>query len=316
MPDTFQAAIVVAVALVPGALYFWAFERQAGRWGVALSDRLLRFVGLSALFHAAVAPVSYWFWARQWPQIQEGEKVSLWLWAVAIAYVAVPLVGGTIIGYATRLGVPWSRWFAGPHAAPRGWDYLFEHELDGHVRMRLKSGRWIAGVFGEIDGLGAYTAGYPEAQDLFLPATVEVDPETGETPLDENGRVLLKRGALLVRWEEVEYLQFFEEPGSENHGKRRRAASTASAQGLRRRVHLVWQGRFRAGAAGGARSGTGREASRARRNERQEVEARRRRGRLQRQYHGGYTSSGRDVSELKPPPDLGPGPGTSGTSGG
>ena len=53
MPDTFQAIAVLAVALLPGALHVWAFERQAGRWGIGLSDRLLRFVGGSVLFHAA-----------------------------------------------------------------------------------------------------------------------------------------------------------------------------------------------------------------------------------------------------------------------
>jgi hypothetical protein len=271
MPDTFQAAIVVSIALVPGALYFWAFERQAGRWGVALSDRVLRFVGLSALFHAAIAPVSYWFWANQWPKLREGAPVSLWLWAVGIAYVAVPLAGGTMIGYATRLGLPWSRWFAGPHPAPRGWDYLFEREPDGYVRMRLKSGRWIAGLFAEVNGRAPYTAGYPEPQDLLLPATVKIDPETGETPLDDDGRVQLRRGALLVRWEEIEYLQFFEERGSEDDGIFRRTASPPPPQGVRRRLHLVWQGRFRARAAGGAGSGTGGEAPRPRAVPREEL---------------------------------------------
>jgi hypothetical protein len=254
MPDSFQAAIVVAVALVPGALYFWAFERQAGRWGVALSDRLLRFVGLSALFHAAVAPVSYWFWAHQWPKISEGEKVSLWLWAVAIGYVAVPLAGGTMIGYATRLGLPWSRWFAGPHAAPRAWDYLFESELVGWVRMRMKSGVWIGGVFGGVDGRPSYTAGYPEQQDLFLTAMIDVDPETGEFPVDEDGDIVHRPGGVLVRWEEIEYLQFVEPEGTQ-YGKFRRTASPSSPQGLRRGLHLFQSGHL--GVQAPAQSWTG-----------------------------------------------------------
>ena len=66
MPDTFQAVAVAVVALLPGALYVWAFERQAGRWGIGLSDRLLRFVGGSALFHAAAAPLTYWIWADRY----------------------------------------------------------------------------------------------------------------------------------------------------------------------------------------------------------------------------------------------------------
>jgi uncharacterized protein DUF6338 len=275
MVDTFQAVIVVAIALVPGALYFWAFERQTGRWGIGLSDRVLRFVGLSALFHAAVAPVSYWFWAHQWPKLREGESVSLGLWGLAIAYAAVPLLGGTIIGFATHRGLPWARWFVGPHPAPRAWDYLFEHEPDGCIRMRLKSGTWIAGAFAEIDGRPPYSAGYPEPQDLYLPAAVDVDPETGELPYDENGHIVHRPGAVLVRWEEVEYLEFFEEPWRADHGQYREAPSPPP-EGVRRWLHLVRQGVLGAEPAGGARSRSRGQAPRSRfRSQRQEEVARR-----------------------------------------
>ncbi len=37
MPSTFQTAAVFVVALRPGALYVWAFERQAGRYGIGLN---------------------------------------------------------------------------------------------------------------------------------------------------------------------------------------------------------------------------------------------------------------------------------------
>jgi Family of unknown function (DUF6338) len=270
MVDTFQAVIVVAIALVPGALYFWAFERQTGRWGIGLSDRVLRFVGLSALFHAAVAPVSYWFWAHQWPKLREGESVSLGLWGLAIAYAAVPLAGGTIIGFATHRGLPWARWFVGPHPAPRAWDYLFEHEPDGWVRMRLKSGVWIGGIYAEMYGKLPYCAGYPEPQDLLLTATVEVDPETGAPPVDEAGHVIPSPGSLLVRWDEVEYLQFVEESGSEHYG-RPRLPTPPSPQGIRRRLHLFGQAFFRAQPADSGRPWSGGEASRAQSTGGQEV---------------------------------------------
>jgi hypothetical protein len=31
--DTFQSLAVFAVALLPGALYIWGFERVVGNWG-------------------------------------------------------------------------------------------------------------------------------------------------------------------------------------------------------------------------------------------------------------------------------------------
>jgi hypothetical protein len=80
MPTTFQGALAIAIALLPGALYTWAFERIAGRWGIGLSDRLLRFVGASAMLHALVAPLTYWLWSSQWRTQAAGQSVSWWLW--------------------------------------------------------------------------------------------------------------------------------------------------------------------------------------------------------------------------------------------
>jgi hypothetical protein len=207
MVDTFQAIAVVMVALVPGALYFWAFERQTGRWGVGLSDRVLRFIGASALFHVGYAPVSYWLWANQWPRARDGQALSLWLWGLTILYVALPIAAGSVIGFGTHRRMAWSRWVAGPHPAPRAWDYLFEHKTTGWVRLRLKSGVWIGGAYAAAGGLDSYSAAYPEPQDLFLAAGAEIDPATGEFAVDDDGDIPL-RGGLLVAWEEVEYLEF------------------------------------------------------------------------------------------------------------
>jgi hypothetical protein len=62
MPDTFQASGVIVVALLPGALYVWSFERIVGAGGIGLSDRVLRFVGSSVVFHALSAPIGYRLW--------------------------------------------------------------------------------------------------------------------------------------------------------------------------------------------------------------------------------------------------------------
>jgi hypothetical protein len=61
--STFQAIAVTVVALLPGALYVWGFEGQLGLWGIRLVDRLLRFFGYSAGFHALLSPGTYWFYA-------------------------------------------------------------------------------------------------------------------------------------------------------------------------------------------------------------------------------------------------------------
>jgi hypothetical protein len=212
MLDTFQALAVLVLALLPGALYVWAFERQVGAWGIRLSDRVLRFVGFSAFLHALVAPLTFRLWVAfvRTGRLGEGD-VPLVVWLGVLAYVAVPTTVGTVVGRGTRAGASWARAFTGPDPAPRAWDKLFGARPDGWIRMRLKSGTWLAGAFGENeDGVRSYAAGYPEDPDLFLVDAVELDAETGEFLLDDDGMPVSKGSSILVRWAEVEYLDFFE----------------------------------------------------------------------------------------------------------
>jgi hypothetical protein len=60
------------------------------------------------------------------------------------------------------------------------------------------------------DGSRSYAAGYPEDQDLYLVEAIEVDPESGDFLLDEQGEPTLRGSGILVRWDEVEYLDFIE----------------------------------------------------------------------------------------------------------
>src|SRR5437016_8193326 len=112
MPSTFQALSVLNVALLPGALYVWSFERLAGAWGVKLSDRFFRFVGVSAVFHAIAAPATYGLWSHY---VRSGRlasgRVPLLLWVGPILYVAAPIVAGTVVGWGTRSGHRWTRIF-------------------------------------------------------------------------------------------------------------------------------------------------------------------------------------------------------------
>jgi hypothetical protein len=82
--------------------------------------------------------------------------------------------------------------------------------VDGWIRLRLKSGAWLGGVFAEANGRRSYAAGYPEPQDLFLAAAVDTDPDTGEFVRDDAGLPTVQPGGLLIRWEEVEFLEFID----------------------------------------------------------------------------------------------------------
>jgi uncharacterized membrane protein required for colicin V production len=62
VPDTIQALAVFVIALLPGALYVWSFEQLVGAWGVRFTDRIFRFLGVTAIFHALAAPITYRLW--------------------------------------------------------------------------------------------------------------------------------------------------------------------------------------------------------------------------------------------------------------
>jgi hypothetical protein len=133
---------------------------------------------------------------------------------VPLVYVGAPIVAGTLVGIGTRARKGWTRVFTGPDPAPRAWDYLFSTRPDGWVRLRLKSGVWLGGAFATMpDGSRSYAAAYPEDQDLYLVEAVEVDPKTGSFVLDEEGKSVSRGSAILIRWDEVEYLDYIEARG-------------------------------------------------------------------------------------------------------
>jgi hypothetical protein len=129
-----------------------------------------------------------------------------------LLYVAIPIALGVVVGRGTVQQRTWSRALTGPSPAPRAWDYVFGLQPDGWVRVRLKSGVWLGGAFSSVgdEGLRSYAAGYPDEQDLFLAEAYSVDPESGEFELDANGDVVPTGSGILVRWAEVEYLDFID----------------------------------------------------------------------------------------------------------
>jgi Family of unknown function (DUF6338) len=212
VPDTFQALGVLVLALLPGALYVWSFERLAGAWGIKLADRLLRFIGVSAVLHVTFLPITYRLRSEfvRSGRVADG-TVPLIAWPALILYVAVPIAGGTLVGWGTRGRHAWARWFTGPDPAPRAWDDLFGSRPDGWIRLRLRSGSWLAGAYAKRpDGSRSYAAGYPEEQDLYLIEAMDVDPDTGEFLFGDDGYPVSRGSGILVRWSEVEYLEFIE----------------------------------------------------------------------------------------------------------
>ena len=194
LPTSLVALGILLVAVFPGAVYTWAFEREAGSYGVTLADRTLRFLAASTVIHLLFAWPEYLVFRvaiEGRDRILAGQFALLWL--VLLLLSVIPAVVGTILGglYATRTTrTSWPklrRWLTGERErrllhvllgrdpAPRAWDDLFSERPYCYLRVRTSGDRWLAGKFASA----SYAAGYPNDPDLLLEEAVEVDQETG-----------------------------------------------------------------------------------------------------------------------------------------
>ncbi len=214
MADNLQTLFIIWLAILPGTMFSWSFELLAERWTTGIKNNLLRFARFATLFHILVLPLTYHLWSSYWDQIIKGEYVNLLVWPGVAIYVIVPLSAGLFAGWATRKSeYKWYRWvrfLAGGYPAPRAWDRLFGRKgLSGWVYLQTKSGESKMGFYGQ----GSYVAGYPASQDIYLAHVVTVD-DAGKLQPDE----LDKSRGLLIRWDEVEYMEFQPSERSRDYG--------------------------------------------------------------------------------------------------
>ena len=231
MPDTVEALGVFLLAVLPGALYIWAVERDVGRWGVTFGDRILRFIAASAVFQILYAAPLYLLRSEYWHhkvtdpsgkvrfenRIADGEALPGWLFLLPVAYLGIPILVGSLAARAargsSRTSMAVARLLVGRDPEPRAWDYLFWQRPSGFIRARLKNDddhAWLGGLFGEY----SYAAGYPETpQDLWLEKTYVMTAD-GDFATDDEGNFLETGGGLLIRWEEIDLLEFFHVEGS------------------------------------------------------------------------------------------------------
>jgi Family of unknown function (DUF6338) len=181
-PTSLIALAIVIVAVIPGSMYTWAYEREASAFGVTLADRSLRFIAISLLFHLALGWPEYALYrvALSGPRFEVGQFAAIW--AAVLLVVALPGVIGTVLGglYATRnsregwvvIRIRLSpererrllRLALGRTPAPRAWDDLFSDRPTMYLRVQTTDGTPVAGLFAD----DSYAGGFPQDTDLFL----------------------------------------------------------------------------------------------------------------------------------------------------
>lgn len=92
---------------------------------------------------------------------------------------------------------------------PRAWDRLFSKHRTGYITLKLKdSGEWKAGLW----YAPSYASAYGEDQDLYIAEQIAVD-EAGSVQSDDDGRPVYLGTGLLIRWSEVDYVEFVDMSG-------------------------------------------------------------------------------------------------------
>lgn len=191
MLATFQALAVLLTSVLPGALFSYGYERQNTRMAIAdFNERLMAFLGVSAIFAVASLPLLYEGYRRYvvTGAVQHGEPLPGWIWLIVAGYVAIPLLLGFVSGWCARERNVVGRLLTGERPYPRAWDALFNApKLGGYVKIRLKDtsldNPWVLGAWArddeewDVQRPVSYAAAYPHPQDLYLMETYEIDKE-------------------------------------------------------------------------------------------------------------------------------------------
>jgi hypothetical protein len=196
-PASVPALLVLLVAVLPGSVYPWAFERQASWHGVGLADRVLRFVGVSAAFALLFSWPAYGTWrgvyaGRSFGVVQFGVA-----WVALGVGLGLPALTGTAVGglYASRhdrhgwqrlrrwLPPPWERRLlliaTGRNREPTAWDAAFARRRSGVLRIRTLDGLWFAGPRTDESAEGRY----PHEPDIWLEEAWRVDADGTVDPV-------------------------------------------------------------------------------------------------------------------------------------
>lgn len=245
MSTGYDAALLLLVVLLPGAFAAWGFERHVQRYGRRLKDWLLRLAGLSAVCLAVGAWPLHWVVSSYWDDFTDGNALPWFVYLAPVAYLAVPAAVGWWLGllmrsrnsmehacrkpFRVRLRSALRRpilqrvvsKLPGPNRAPTAWDALFEAREPGFIRCRLRSGRWVGGLYARASPVSSYVGPEGPDQDIYIAYAVEFDQDTGEPAFgeDEDEFVWLD-GGILLKWADIESLEFMPLAASGREGVR------------------------------------------------------------------------------------------------
>lgn len=95
----------------------------------------------------------------------------------------------------------------GPIRAPSAWDLLFDTREAGFVSCRLRSGRWVGGLYVDAVPVRSYVGADGPVQDIYLARAAVFDQDSGN-PVRRDGDYVWTGGGILLKWADIESLEF------------------------------------------------------------------------------------------------------------
>lgn len=202
-----RTAALTFVALVPGASAAAGFEWHSVRYGRRRKDWVLRLLLFSGLWLAAGFWVWHWLAMNHWAEFVALQPVPWYVNFIPTGFVVVPYALGWGMGWFTARSPRRLRWLLGENRTPTAWDHLFEQRSIGLLRCRLRSGRWVGGLYIEHEPVTSYAATDEDDRDLYLAWAILFDQETA-APVLRDGVPVETRGGILLQRHDVESLEF------------------------------------------------------------------------------------------------------------
>jgi hypothetical protein len=194
--------------------------RSSARWATGGRDSPTASTGSwvsRGSCHAVLAYPEYLFWKTYLhvPDADgqgfhnvftDGSGIGWWVALIPVLYVGTPVLLGFLASRSARENGLLGRILVGRNPAPRAWDELFWRGPALVVRMKLKDGEWVGGLFGD----NSYASGYPEPQDLLLEETYEILDDGTFVPGDDPEDFVPLGSSMLISWSEVQFLEAFD----------------------------------------------------------------------------------------------------------
>lgn len=206
-------SLLIFVFLFPGVFFGWGFAQSRPLHSGRAREWLIRYASMSAGWLAVGAWPLHWLYRSYWQDLVDGKTLPPLVYLVPLAFLAVPAVAGwcagqlalKLRGWAQR--IKWVGRLMATSATPSAWDHLFDSREAGFVRCRLRSGRWVGGLYDSSQPVRSYASDGKADQDIFMASAVEFDQESGAVLLRE-GKYAWTGGGLYLRSNDIETLDF------------------------------------------------------------------------------------------------------------